>query len=451
MPTRTEPMLNKPRSPSMVGCLSLCSLSLWLCACGVRDESRTVAPIARPSRPDVAVLVAAGEDLQARIDAAPSDAVLELGPGRHAGPIVLKRAITLWSDAGAVVTGGGGGGCTVMVDGPNVRLLGLTVDGSGGRFDLLDAAIRVHGDDAVVEGVTIRNALFGILVEKVSRATIRGNLVQGTGDAALGLRGDTIRLWETQDSIVEGNVVRDGRDMVVWYSNRTRVLRNEVSGGRYGTHFMYSREQLVEGNRYAGNVVGVFVMYSHDLELRSNTISRCSGASGIGIGLKESGNVKLLRNRLIANTIGIFIDTSPLDVGEHDHIEGNLVALGRTAIAFHGGAARNVFTGNVFRDNQQQVRVDGGSDALAAEWAGNQWDDYAGYDLDGDGFGDVPYEIASLVGQLTSKRPALEFFSGTPTLFLVELTGRVMPIFEPQVLVRDSHPAVALEEVSDAR
>lgn len=445
MPTRIEPVLRKLRAISLLGCLSL-----WLCACGVRDESRTVAQIARPSRPDAAVLVAAGEDLQARIDAAPNDAVLELGPGRHAGPIVLKRAITIWGDAGTVIAGGGNG-CTVKIDGPQVRLLGFTVDGSGGRFDLLDAAIRVHGDDAVVEGVTIRNALFGILVEKVSRATIRGNLVQGTGDAALGLRGDTIRLWETQDSIVEGNLVRDGRDMVVWYSNRTRVLRNDVSGGRYGTHFMYSREQLVEGNRYAGNVVGVFVMYSHDVDLRSNTISRCSGASGIGIGLKESGNVDVIRNRLIANTIGLFVDTSPLDVGEHDRIEGNLVALGRTAIAFHGGASRNVFTKNIFRDNQAQVRVDGGSDALAAEWVGNQWDDYAGYDLDRDGFGDVPYEVASLVGQLTGKRPALEFFSGTPTLFLVELTGRVMPIFEPQVLVRDLRPAVALEEVSDAR
>jgi nitrous oxidase accessory protein len=419
-------------------------------ACGVRDVDSSAPSLGSPSRPDGAIDVAVGEDLQARLDAAPEGATLALAAGRHAGPIVLRKPVTLWGSREAVIVGADAG-CTVAVEAPHVRLLGFTVDGSGNRYDLLDAAVRVQGDDGLVDGLTVRHALFGILVEKASRVVVRGNLVEGTGEEALGLRGDTIRLWETRDCVVEANHVRDGRDMVVWYSKRTRVLRNQVERGRYGTHFMYSDDQLVEGNRYDANVVGVFVMYSHRVELRSNTMSRCSGAAGMGIGLKESGEIQLAGNRLVANTLGLFVDTSPLDVAEHNRIEGNLIALSRVAIAFHGGAARNQIRGNVLRDNQQQVRVDGGGDALAATWDGNRWDDYAGYDLDGDGYGDLPYESASLVGQLTSKQPALEFFRGTPALFLVDLTGHVMPIFQPQVLVRDRRPALALAEVSDAR
>jgi hypothetical protein len=66
------------------------------------------------------------------------------------------------------------------------------------------------------------------------------------------------------------------------------------------------------------------------------------------------------------------------------------------------------------------VRVDGGGDALGIEWDRNDWDDYRGYDLDGDGVGDVPYELRSLSNELRARYPDLAFFDGSPT---VALTG----------------------------
>jgi hypothetical protein len=259
-------------------------------ACGVRDVDSSAPSLGSPSRPDGAIDVAVGEDLQARLDAAPEGATLALAAGRHAGPIVLRKPVTLWGSREAVIVGADAG-CTVAVEAPHVRLLGFTVDGSGNRYDLLDAAVRVQGDDGLVDGLTVRHALFGILVEKASRVVVRGNLVEGTGEEALGLRGDTIRLWETRDCVVEANHVRDGRDMVVWYSKRTRVLRNQVERGRYGTHFMYSDDHCtVEGNRYDDErrrrVRDVQPPMSNCARTRS---SRCSGAAGMGIGLKDSG------------------------------------------------------------------------------------------------------------------------------------------------------------------
>ena len=49
-------------------------------------------------------------------------------------------------------------------------------------------------------------------------------------------------------------------------------------------------------------------------------------------------------------------------------------------------------------------------------WEGNDFDDYAGYDLDRDGYGDLPYELRSLSGALVSQHPALAFFRGAPAL-----------------------------------
>jgi nitrous oxidase accessory protein len=356
----------------------------------------------------------------------------------------------VWGPAAAVVAGGGSG-TTVEVLAAGARLLGFTVDGSGTRFDLLDAAVRVQGDGVVVAGLSVVNGLFGILVEKSRRVELRGNEVRGTGEPALGLRGDTIRLWETDACTIEDNVVHDGRDVVVWYSNGARLRGNEVRNGRYGTHFMYCRGGEVDGNRFDRNVVGVFVMYSHGIALRDNVITRSAGAAGIGVGLKESGDVVLERNQLLGNTVGLFVDTSPLDRVEHNRIAGNVVRLNQHAVVFHGGAARNAFTANLFRDNAHQVRVDGGGDALAAKWDGNAWDDYQGYDLDGDGFGDLPYDLVSLSGQLAGREPALAFLEGTPALAMVDATARILPIFAPQRLLTDPRPRVAPLEVAHAR
>ena len=99
--------------------------------------------------------------------------------------------------------------------------------------------------------------------------------------------------------------------------------------------------------------------------------------------------------------------------------------------------ARNGFESNVFADNRTQVRVDGRSDALDADWQRNWFDDYAGYDLDGDGFGDLPYELRSLAEEWIAHYPALAFFRGSPALGLVELIGRVVPIFAPRTLLVD--------------
>jgi nitrous oxidase accessory protein len=151
--------------------------------------------------------------------------------------------------------------------------------------------------------------------------------------------------------------------------------------------------------------------------------------------------------------VGIYVDTSPLQQDEHGRFERNELRLSQVGVVFHGGGARNAFLENVFRDNDAQVQVEGGGDALDVAWSGNDFDDYAGYDLDGDGFGDLPYELRSLSGELVSHHPALAFFRGSPALALVTAAGRVLPLFAPRTLRRDPRPRVGGDhgEVPDAR
>jgi nitrous oxidase accessory protein len=117
--------------------------------------------------------------------------------------------------------------------------------------------------------------------------------------------------------------------------------------------------------------------------------------------------------------------------------------FGEAGVVFHSSEQRNAFRRNDFRDNQDPIRVEGRGDALGVEWRGNYFDDYAGYDLDGDGVGDVPYELRSLVSDLVSETPALAFFRGTPALALAEMVGRIVPILEPRRLLVDPAPRMA--------
>jgi nitrous oxidase accessory protein len=354
----------------------------------------------------------------------------------------VERALTLWGPRDAILRSRGEG-TTVRLEGDDVALLGVTIDGSGGRFDLLDAAVRIEGDDVRVEGVRVRNAVFGLLVEQSNRVLVRGNEVTGAPERTLGLRGDGIRLWETRDSRIEENRVMHSRDIVVWYSPRNTISRNRVEHGRYGTHFMYSHDNVVVGNRYAGNVVGIFVMYSRNLEIRENLLAESGGAAGVGLGTKESGNLRVLDNEFVGNTVGAYVDTSPLYIDDWNRFEGNTFRLGDAGVVFHGSEKRNRFFDNTFRDNAIHVRVEGRGDARGVTWLENDFDDYRGYDLDGDGYGDVPYELRSLSEQLMSRHPDLAFFRGSAALGLVELIGRVVPLFQPRTLLVDPRPRVA--------
>ena len=344
-----------------------------------------------------------------------------------------------------------GAGTTIRLEADGATVLGITVDGSGGRFDLLDAAVRIEGKGVRVEGVRIRNAVFGLLAEKSKQVILRGNEVKGDPEQTLGMRGDGIRLWETSDSRVEDNVLQDSRDVVVWYSSRNLLLRNRIERGRYGTHLMYSHENRLEGNRYVGNVAAIFVMYSRDVQIRDNLLADSGGAAGMGLGIKESGNLDVRGNRFVHNTVGIYLDTSPLYEDDSNVFEGNLFRLGDAGVVFHSSETRNTFLANDFRDLQACVLVEGGGDALGVTWRGNYFDDYAGYDLDGDGVGDLPYEYRSLANELTARVPALAFFRGTPALGLVETIGRIVPLFEPRLILVDPAPRIAAHEEDGTR
>jgi nitrous oxidase accessory protein len=424
--------------------LAATALIVAAAAASVRRHPQSATPCspprrAAPARPAGGVLIPAGKSIEAAIRTAAPGATFWLEPGVYPGPVTIDRAVTLWGPRGAIVRSNGTGR-TVVVRTDGARVLGFTIDGSGHRYDKMDSGLYVRGTGVEVRGITIRNALYGIVLENSKDLTIDDNHIVGDIHTPLGLRGDGIRLFGSSGCVLAGNQIENSRDLLVWFSANAKIIGNLIEGGRYATHFMYSNGGVVERNRYLRNTVGVFVMYSDDIRIVGNTFAGNMKFDGFGVGAKESGNILIDGNRLVQDRVGIYFDTCPFHPDQKDRIQHNLFALCDTAVDFLGSGVNNIFNDNTLRDNQTQVRVEDQGDLMQTEWTRNYFDDYEGYDLDGDGFGDVPYEPRSLSGQLLSERPELRFFRGTAALDLIDAVAAVMPMFRPKPLLIDRQP-----------
>ena len=366
---------------------------------------------------------------------------IELAAGVHSGDLVVKRPLVLRGRPGAILEGTGHG-TVVTVAADDVSLENLSIRKSGRRHTSEDAGIKAKGNRVRVADVSIEDTLFGISFAECHDCRIERAHVVGTDDDTE-LRGDGIKLWESHGSTVTGCLVERTRDVVVWYTRHATPDGNVVRGSRYGTHFMYAHDAALKNSRFENNVVGVFVMYSLRLTIEDNVLAGARGAAGVGLGFKDSDAITLRRNWLVANTTGTYLDNTPRTPEEPVVFEGNVLALNDVAVRLHMSQKGVHVAGNDFRDNATLIEVDGQGDALGADFHGNHYSDYAGYDLDGDGTGDVAYEVKTLSSELTESRPTLKFFTGTAALGVIDAVAHAVPVLSAKKLLSDPSPRVA--------
>jgi nitrous oxidase accessory protein len=396
----------------------------------------------------VGMLPAVGAlDLQAMIDDAEPGSVLMIPAGTYDGNVVVDKPLELRGEGWPVVDGHGSGN-VIEITSSDVTISGLKIINTGDSLDQENAGVSATAPRVTVVNNRFENVLFGIFLRRGDDSLVADNVI-GAMPVELGRRGDGIRLWESPRSIVERNIVDGGRDTVLWFSDDLILRDNQVTNGRYGVHFMYSDRALVEGNYLSGNSVGGFLMYSHDLVLKDNLITNNHGPSGYGVGLKDIDGVTATGNHFLSNRIGIYFDNSPSTPGITHDISGNLFGYNDFGVAFLPSVHGNVLVGNAFVDNGEQVGVHGKGEFLGNnQWtvsnAGNHWSDFAGYDADGDGVGDVPYQLADLFSTLTDNNADLQFFDQTPASKAIDLAGRMFPAFRPRPKLADTAPLIEM-------
>jgi nitrous oxidase accessory protein len=392
------------------------------------------------------VLGLAGSPVPRRIVVAPGGPVATLTAGlrqARAGDTVVVTAgiyreprITvdvpvLILGEGAAVLDGQGAHEVLTLRADNVTVRGLTVRNVGVSYTEDRAGIRIEGArHCVVAGTRLLGTFFGIYAARASDCLIEGNRIEGQGRRQ-GAAGNAIHLFNSPGFTVRRNLIRGHRDGIyLEFSRRTTIIDNESRGNlRYGLHFMYSDSCEYRRNDFAGNSAGVAVMYSGGVTVVDNRFEDNRGAAAYGLLLMEIKDSRIERNLFARNTVAIFAEGADRMVVEGNQFLRNGWALRLMADAVDNSFRRNRFEGNTF-DVATNSRV-----SSPSTFIGNYWDAYEGYDLDHDGFGDVPFRPVRLFSVLVEQHEPMLILLRSFFLDLLEVAERLVPVITPEALV----------------
>jgi nitrous oxidase accessory protein len=363
---------------------------------------------------------------------------LSLRAGRHEGPIVVDRALTLEGQPGAVLHGGGTGR-VVTIDAPQVVLRGMTVTGSGRDLAVEDSGIFVtaRAAGAMIEDNLIEGNLIGVNLKGPKAAIVRHNRIEGRHDVQMSERGNGVSIWNSPGSVVEANEISFGRDGIFVITSRDNVFRdNRFRDLRFAIHYMYANKGTVTGNDSAGNHVGYALMYSAGLTVDRN---RSAGDRDHGLLLNYANGARIEGNAVVAGGEKcVFIYNSTKNIFRGNWFEGCQIGIHLTA-----GSERNAIAGNAFLGNRTQVKYVG---TRFQEWSdqgrGNYWSDDPAFDLNGDGLADQPYRPNDLIDQVVWSHPLAKLLLNSPAVQTVRFAQARFPALLPGGIV-DSAPLMA--------
>lgn len=394
--------------------------------------------IALPSAPIAVCERCAVQRLDAALRAAPAGGTIVVRGVQH-GNFVIRRPVTLEGAPGARIEGTGRG-TVLLILAAGVTVRGLAVAHSGSDFVAMDSAIRSNEPHTTIENDSISDALFGVYFAHADDSRILGNRIAGRRGVDLPDRGDALRVWYSHDVRIAHNTVTDARDDLIWFSRNVTVDHNHITGGRYGIHTMYSDGMTVASNVVRGCEIGSYAMYGRHVTVENNVFADNRGSTGYGIGMKDMDDAAIAGNAFVSNHAGVYVDDSPSLVGSVVRFDRNLFAYNDIGLAALPSSHGDTLSGNTFEDNYRQVSVLGGGTLRQLTWTGNSWSDYAGFDRNGDGTGDIAYRLQSVYGTLSDLNEQLDLLAYSPAAKALDFAVNALPLFAPPVTLVDKAP-----------
>jgi nitrous oxidase accessory protein len=382
------------------------------------------------------VVVGPGEAIERISDAiatAPAGATIRVLPGTYReSPIRVDRPVRLIGE-GRPTLDGGGDRTVVEVVADGVEIRGFVIRGAGVSHLRENAGVYIaETRDCVIADNRLEENFFGVYLARSTGCRVVGNEIRASGTRE-STSGNGIHLWNASEIEVTDNVISGHRDGIyLEFAKQTTLSGNTSEDNlRYGLHFMFSNETAYTRNTFRRNGAGVAVMYSKGVRMVENRFEDNWGPAAYGLLLKEISESEVTGNRFRRNTVGIYAEGS-----SHVEVRDNDFTRNGWAVRMRSNTRENRFTDNNFVDNLFDITTDTRQNRNT--FARNYWSRYAGYDLTGDGFGDVPHRPVRLFSVIVERTPAAMILLRTLFVDLLDLAERVMPVLTPTNLVDDS-------------
>lgn len=412
----------------------LMMLSLWFVVSPLQAKDWNVTP---------------AQNLQAVLDQAQSEDRVLLEDGLYLGNYTISTSIAL-EGSGEAVIDAQGSGHAVLVLAENVTLKNLTIKNWGDDLTEQNSGIYSERDSngLVIENNYLEGSGFGIWLQRGSGSKVINNRVVGNTALRSADRGNGIQLSSMKDSQVTGNEVSKTRDGLYVINSQGNVLeKNVMHDLRYGIHYMYSYSNKILNNYAYSTRAGYAMMNSRYLEIRGNIT-------------ENSEDYGFLMNYIIYSTIdgnviknvwtkpenkvlgrdgkALFIYNSGYNTISNNYIERAEIGIHLTA----GSENVKVF-GNSFIENPVQVKyVSNRTQEWSQDGKGNYWSNYRGWDMDGNGYGDVAFEPNDSVDKLFWKYPEAKMLMDSPAVLLLRWVQQQFPVLK-STGVKDSFPMMS--------
>lgn len=358
---------------------------------------------------------------------------LESGTYQTLHTIEIKKPITIIGCGDAVVVAAEKEGI-LEIRSHDVHIEGLTFEGVGRSYIEDLAAIWVDNSTGFsIVNNRINESFFAIFCTQSEHGLIENNVI--VGDAVTeASSGNAIHLWYCDSVEIVNNNVNHHRDGIYLEFTDHSTIRNNYSWNnlRYGLHFMYSHYNVYESNTFEQNGAGVAVMFSNFITMTKNLFLNNWGDASYGLLLKEIRDSEISSNHFDHNTMGVFMEGC-----SRLQIEKNIFEANGWAMKVRGSSDDNDITNNIF---------DGNSFDLASEskknpnrYYRNYWDNYHGYDLNRDGYGDIPHRPMSLFSHMTTRWDESILLIRSSFIEALNFAEDISPSLTPTDLV-DSEP-----------
>jgi nitrous oxidase accessory protein len=371
-----------------------------------------------------------GQSIAAAIRSARPGDTVRVERGKYLEHLVIDKPLLLQGIDRPTVSGSNAGD-VIRIKSPDVTIEGFIVKESGDDLTAQNAGVYIQpgSDRAVVRNNDIAYSLFGLWIEKANKVQVVNNLIAGKRDYASAQRGNGIQLYNCRDAQIIGNNISFTRDGIyVDVSNHAVFRGNRIHHLRYGTHYMNTYYSVWEDNDSYLNRGGLALMEVRNLLVRNN---RAWGNTDHGIMLRTIQDSVVENNVVAGNSRGFFIYDA-----EYNVIRNNLVIGNHVGVHLWAGSVRNQVEGNDFIANRDQIRYVATKDEY---WGNNYWSNYLGWDRNGDGIGDFPYEASDVVDRLIWRFPFMKLLLNSPAVQTLHLVAQQFPLLRAPSIV-DPHP-----------
>lgn len=347
--------------------------------------------------------------------------------------ILIDKPVTLFTDEKVTIDGEDKDDI-IQVLADSVTIDGFKIINVGSSHVTDYSAIRVdRSKHFLIQNIELRNIFFGIMLAKAKHGTIRN--VNVYGDAVhQHSSGNAIHLWHSNHILIENNTLVKSRDGIYLEFSDDCIISNNLSKDnlRYGLHFMFSNRDEYRNNTFENNGAGVAVMFSKEIQMHDNHFQFNWGSASYGLLLKEINDAEIIGNTFEQNTIGINVEGT-----NRINYKNNTFKRNGWAIKVNGACYENIFTQNNFLYNSFDVSYN--SKMNNNSFNENFWSGYTGYDLDDNGFGDIPYRPVKLFSYVVNRTPNTIILMRSLFVDIIDFSESVSPAFTPDNLM-DERP-----------